>query len=294
MGMIKSMTGFGKGRIQGPVGMITVEIRSLNHKYFDIASRLPNHLSAFDDKVRDIIKKKLKRGRVNLFASWESKKKARPVFSVDMDLAARYHRQLLKLKRNLKLKDDLGVSQILGLPEIITYEQEKEDLNGVWPYLKKAINEALVKLERMRQAEGRRLSYDLLQRVKKIRFYLGRIENQLPKVIRNYRKNLLQKVKALSGTRRLDQDRIAEEVALFVRNSDVAEELTRIKSHLKAFKEALRNQKEAGKELDFIAQELFREANTIGAKSGNFHISQWVIKIKSQIEKMREQLQNVE
>jgi len=134
----------------------------------------------------------------------------------------------------------------------------------------------------------------LMRRLKRIRSCLGYIENQLPKVIAGYRENLFKKVKALSGAKRLDQDRIAEEVALFVRNSDVSEELTRIKSHLKGFRTALRNQKEAGKELDFIAQELFREANTIGAKSGSFRISRWVIKIKSQIEKVREQLQNVE
>jgi len=292
--MIKSMTGFGKGRVVGDVGTITVEIRSLNHKYFDVVSRLPNHLSVFDDKVRDYVKRRIRRGRVNLSVSWEGKEKAKALFSLDMNLARRYHRELLKLKKTLKLKDDLSIEQILSLPEVITYEQKRENVRRLWPHLKKALERALNKLDRMRQAEGKRLLHDLLKRVRRIRSYLGNIENQLPRAIEKYRKNLFQKVKALSRAKKLDQDRIAEEVALFVRNSDVSEELTRIKSHLKAFKAALRNQKEAGKELDFIAQELFREANTIGAKSGNFHISQWVIKIKSQIEKMREQLQNVE
>lgn len=292
--MIKSMTGFGKGRVSGPLGTINVEIRTLNHKYFDISNRLPNHLSAFDDKVRELLKKKLKRGRVNLFVSWESKKKAKATFSLDMNLAAKYHRQLLNLKRNLKLKGDLSITQLLSLPEIITYEQEKENLAQIWPYLKKATTEALKKLGRMRQAEGRRLCRDLSQRAYKIRYYLDKIEHQLPKVIKRYKNSLLQKVRAFSGAKRLDRDRMAEEVALFVRNSDVAEELTRIKSHLKGFRNAMSNQKEAGKELDFIAQELFREANTIGAKASSFRISQWVIKIKSQIEKLREQLQNVE
>jgi len=292
--MIKSMTGFGKGRIVGEVGTISVEIRSLNHRYFDLASRLPNHLSIFDDKVRDYVKRRMRRGRVNLSVSWEGKEKAKALFSLDMNLAERYHRELLKLKRTLKLKDDLGIEQILSLPEVITYGQKRENVRRLWPHFKKALERALNKLDRMRQAEGKRLLQDLLKRARKIRSYLGNIENQLPRVIEKYRKNLFQKVKALSRAKKLDQDRIAEEVALFMRNSDVSEELTRIKSHLKAFKAALRNQKEAGKELDFIAQELFREANTIGAKSGNFHISQWVIKIKSQIEKMREQLQNVE
>ncbi len=292
--MIKSMTGFGKGRIVEDAGAISVEIRSLNHKYFDIVSRLPNHLSIFDDKVRDYVKRRMRRGRVNLSVSWEGKEKAKALFSLDMNLARRYHRELLKLKRALKLKDDLGMEQILSLPEVITYEQKRENIGRLWPHLKKALEQALNKLERMRQAEGKRLLRDLLKRVKRIRFYLGNIENQLPRAIARYRKNLFQKVKALSGAKKLDQDRIAEEVALFVRNSDVSEELTRVKSHLKAFRAALHNQREAGKELDFIAQELFREANTIGAKSGSFRISQWVIKIKSQIEKLREQLQNVE
>lgn len=292
--MIKSMTGFGKGQTLSPRERITVEIRSLNHKYFDLVSRLPNNLSTFDDKVRDCVKKRIRRGRVNLFLTREGKEKEKSQFLVDMNLARKYHRELLKLKRNLRLKDDLGVTQILSLPEVISYEQKKENVSQLWPYIKRALQRALYKLGRMREAEGRRLLRDLLRRTKSIRYYLGNIETQLPKVIEGYRKNLFQKVKALSGLKKPNQDRIAEEVALFVRNSDVSEELTRIKSHLKAFTTALRNQREAGKELDFIAQELFREANTIGAKSGSFRISRWVIKIKSQIEKIREQLQNVE
>ncbi len=292
--MIKSMTGFGKGQTLSPRERITVEIRSLNHKYFDLVSRLPNSLSTFDDKVRDCVKKRIRRGRVNLSLTREGKEKEKSQFLVDMNLARKYHRELLKLKRSLRLKDDLGITQILSLPEVISYEQKKENVRQLWPYIKRALQRALYKLGRMREAEGRRLLRDLLRRTKSIRYYLGNIETQLPKVIEGYRKNLFQKVKALSGLKKSNQDRIAEEVALFVRNSDVSEELTRIKSHLKAFGTALRNQKEAGKELDFIAQELFREANTIGAKSGSFRISRWVIKIKSQIEKIREQLQNVE
>ena len=292
--MIKSMTGFGKGQTLSPRERITVEIRSLNHKYFDLVSRLPNNLSTFDDKVRDCVKKRIRRGRVNLSLTREGKEKEKSQFLVDMNLARKYHRELLKLKRNLRLKDDLGVTQILSLPEVISYEQKKENVSQLWPYIKRALQRALYKLGRMREAEGRRLLRDLLRRTKSIRYYLGNIETQLPKVIEGYRKNLFQKVKALSGLKKPNQDRIAEELALFVRNSDVSEELTRIKSHLKAFTTALRNQREAGKELDFIAQELFREANTIGAKSGSFRISRWVIKIKSQIEKIREQLQNVE
>ncbi len=292
--MIKSMTGFGKGQSISQVGAITAEIRSLNHKYFDVVARLPNHLSIFEDKVRDYLKKKIRRGRINLSVFWEGKEKGKAPFSLDMNLAKRYHRELLKLKRNLGLKDDLGITQIASMPEVITYEQKREKVRQLWPELKKAIERALYKLDCMREAEGRRLLRDLLKRVKRIRYCLGNIEKQLPRVIDRYRKNLLQKVKRLSGLKKPDQDRLAEEVALFVRNCDVSEELTRIKSHLKGFKTALRNQKEAGKELDFIAQELFREANTIGAKSGDFKISRWVIKIKSQIEKMREQLQNVE
>jgi len=292
--MIKSMTGFGKGQLVSEAGTITVEVRSLNHKYFDIVSRLPNHLAIFDDKVRDYIKKKIRRGRINLSVSWESKEKTKSLFSLDLNLAKRYHRELLKLKRGLGLRDDLGLAQIVSLPEVITYEQKKDKARELWPCLKKAIERALYKLDRMRQAEGRRLSQDLLSRIRRIHYYLENIEKQLPKAIERYRKNLFQKVKAFSGIKRPNRDRIAEEVALFVRNSDVSEELTRIKSHLKAFRTALRNQKEAGKELDFIAQELFREANTVGAKSGSFRISRWVIKIKSQVEKMREQLQNVE
>lgn len=288
------MTGFGKGCTMGGIGTITVEIRSLNHRYFDMVVRLPNHLSVFEDRVRDYVKKKIRRGRINLTAAWEGKLKAKSPFILDFDLAKRYHRQLEKLRKSLRVKEDLGLSQIMAMPEVISYEQKKESLRLLWPHLKKATDQALSKLVEMREAEGKRLMHDLLRRQKSVRFCLQRIEEQLPKVITRYRKNLLQKVRALSGIKKLDRDRIAEEVALFVRNSDVSEELTRIKSHLKGFRQALHSQKEAGKELDFIAQELFRESNTIGAKASDFRISRYVIKMKTQIEKMREQLQNVE
>ena len=292
--MIKSMTGFGKGEAGSKEGTITVEIRSLNHKYFDVVCRLPNHLSLFEDQVRDYVKKRVRRGRINLSVTCENREKEYDNFSLNVHAADRYYGELVKLKKRLGLKNDLGISQIISLPEVINYEQKKERANKVWPHLRKALDKALTRLSRMREAEGKRLLRDLMKRIKKIQSFLRNIENQLPKVIERYKENLLKKVKSLSGIKEPAQERIAEEVALFVRNSDVTEELTRIKSHLKAFKQALRNQKEAGKELDFIAQELFREANTIGAKASSFRISRWVIKIKSQIEKMREQLQNVE
>jgi uncharacterized protein (TIGR00255 family) len=292
--MIKSMTGFGKGRSVNRIGMLTVEIRSLNHKYFDVICRLPNHLSVFEDRVRDYVKKRIRRGRINLFVSWESKQKGKAPFSLNLHLAKKYQQELLKLKKSLHLKDDLGITQIISFPDVIVHEQHKEDLRHIWPYLKKALDKALNRLNRMREAEGKRLARDLNERIKRINFYLKNIETQIPRVLALYRKRLLEKVKQLSGTKKLDQGRVAEEVALFARNSDVSEELTRIKSHLKGVKTALRNQKEAGKEMDFIAQEMFREANTIGSKANDFRISRWVIKIKSQIEKMREQLQNVE
>ncbi|MBN2097597.1 MAG: YicC family protein [Candidatus Omnitrophica bacterium] len=292
--MIKSMTGYGKGQVNAPLGTVISEIRSLNHKYFDLQARLPNHFSVFEEKVRDQVKRKLRRGRINLAVSWEPREKTQTSFSLNLDLAKKYHREMLKLKRALGLKDDLGITQLSALPEVITYQQKKENASQLWPYLQKSIEQALSRLGGMRQAEGKRLFRDLRKRALRIQHALGVIETQLPKVIERYRNKLLQKVRALSGIKRLDQDRIAEEVALFVRNSDVSEELTRIKSHLKGFKHALHHQKEAGKELDFIAQELFRETNTIGAKTSDFRISRWVIKIKSQIEKMREQLQNVE
>jgi uncharacterized protein (TIGR00255 family) len=292
--MIKSMTGFGKGQLISQVGTITVEIRSLNHKYFDLACHLPNHLAIFEDKIRDYIKKRNRRGRINLSVSWEAKEKTQNIFSLDLDLAKRYHRELMRLKRGLNIRNDLGITQIISLPDVITYEQKKEKAAQLWPYIKKALDQASSKLGRMREAEGKRLLRDLQKRAKRIRFCLKSIEMQLPKVIERYKENIFKKVKSLAGIKDPDQGRIAEEVALFVRNSDVSEELMRIKSHLKAFKHALRNQREAGKEMDFIAQELFREANTIGAKANSFRISRWVIKIKSQIDKMREQLQNVE
>lgn len=293
--MIKSMTGYGKGESINKLGAISVEIRSLNHKYFDLISRLPNQLAHFEDKTRDAVQKKVRRGRISLTVSWEgNQRRCGADFTVNMDLARKYHQQLLKLKKFLKLDDNLGLAQIIALPDVLTYEQKKISAEQVWPYLKEALEEAVEQLDRTRQAEGRRLLRDLMNRIKRINRCVDNIGRQLPKVIERYRKGLLQKMRSLSAEKISGQERLSEEVALFIRNCDVSEELTRIKSHLKGFESALRNPKEAGKELDFIAQELFREANTIGAKASDVQISRWVITVKSQIEKIREQLQNIE
>ncbi|MFH1046453.1 MAG: YicC/YloC family endoribonuclease [Candidatus Omnitrophota bacterium] len=292
--MIKSMTGYGKGQHLCAQGAFIVEMRSLNHKYFDIVVRLPNQLAMFEDRVRDLLKKKVHRGRITLSASWERRRKQETMFSLNLPLAKKYYQELAKLKKSLRLQDDVRLAELIALPEVLTFEQPKDQDSDLWPGLAKAVELALEKLEQMRSAEGKRLQKDLIKRLNKTDGYVRNIENHLPKVIEKYKDSLFKKVKYLSGAKNLDHDRIAEEVALFVRNSDVTEELTRLVSHIKAFRNALANPKEAGKEADFIAQEMFREANTVGAKASSFRISAQVIKMKSQIEKLREQLQNVE
>lgn len=292
--MIKSMTGYGKGRVSGQLGMFSVEIRSVNHKYFDMVARLPNHLSILEDKVREYVKKKVPRGRINISVSWESKEKTQTPFFLNVKLAKKYYVELTKLRKTLGLKEDLGITQLVSLPEVISFEQKTEEIQRVWPDVERALLGALNKFNHMREAEGKRLYADLRRRTQAIHNGLQCIEVQSPKVIARYHKNLVKKTAIFTEPAKLSQDKIAEEVALFARNCDIAEEVTRIKSHLKGFQSSLHNRQEAGKELDFIAQEMFREANTIGAKSSDCSISRCVIKIKSQIEKMREQLQNVE
>lgn len=292
--MIKSMTGYGKGRFSNRLGIVSAEIRSVNHKYFDLVSHLPNHLSILEDKVREYVKKRVSRGRITITVFWESKNKTQTPFFLNVKLAKKYYVELTKLRKELGIKEDLGIAQIVSLPEVISFEQTTEDIQHIWPCLEKALSDGLNKLNRMREAEGKRLYADLHRRAQAINSDLQRIEAQSPRVIEQYRQNLFKKTAALSEAVKISEDKIAEEVALYARNCDITEEIIRIKSHLQGLQLSLHNRREAGKELDFIAQEMFREANTIGAKSSDCQIARCVIKIKSQIEKMREQLQNVE
>ncbi|KPK39631.1 MAG: hypothetical protein AMJ78_08185 [Omnitrophica WOR_2 bacterium SM23_29] len=293
--MIRSMTGFGRGEAPAPRGKIQVEIKTLNHRFFEISNRLPENFVIFDDKIRTEVAKKIKRGKVNLSLTYEGPRKASPKLIIDKDLARRYRKLLLQLKRSLKLKDDISVSQIISFPNVITVEEQPKEEVKLWPNVKRALDRALNSLLKMRQEEGKRLYKDIIKRKNIILKEMFLVERRSKLAIREYRVKLIKKIRELStGRISLDKGRIELEVAFFAKNSDVSEELTRIKAHLGSFEDALRREDEVGRKLDFIAQELHREINTIGQKTGDYKITQVAIAIKGEIEKIREQVQNIE
>ncbi len=293
--MIKSMTGFGRGEAAAPHGKIQFEIRTLNHRFFETSNRLPENFLIFEDRIRAEIAKKIKRGKVNLSLTYESPRKSSPKLAIDTKLARKYKDLLLDLKRSLKVRDDIGLSQIISFPNVITVEDAPKDEARLWPNIKAALDRALNSLIRMREAEGRDLADDILKRKKTILKDIILIEHRAKLSFKEYRAQLLRKIKELSsGKINLDKGRVELEVALFAKNSDISEELTRIKAHLGSFEIALKREVEVGRKLDFITQELHREINTVGQKTNDYKISQLAIAIKGEIEKIREQVQNIE
>ena len=293
--MIRSMTGYGRGEASGKFGIIKVEIKSLNNKFFDIIPRMPSGLGIFEDRIRDYVQKKVKRGRINLSVSYdEAYERPQKKASLDKKLATALLKEIKVFKKEQNLKGDVDISHLITLPGVITYESPKINTEDVWASLKGALDAALKDLDESRRNEGLNLSKDLFSRVKKIEKSIGVIEKRSSKSVEHYKSELSQKIKELSGGIEMDKERLAQEVALYAKNCDITEEVTRVKSHVIGFEKSLASGGEKGKTLDFVAQELIREINTIGAKSSDFQISSQVINIKGEIEKIREQLKNIE
>ena len=292
--MIKSMTGYGSGESKGDLGTIKIEIKTLNNKFFDVSSKLPPGLLVFEDKMRECIQKKVKRGRVYLMVDYEGAAKKAKRVTLDKKIASSLLNEIRKFQKAEKLKGEISLNNILSFPGVLGYSEFAGDVHRLWKNAEKALDKALGNLDKSRLTEGRGLSRDLFLRVKKIEKHLRSVNKRSNTSIKHYKREFSKRIKELSGGIEIDKDRLAQEVAIYAKNCDITEEITRIKSHADNFKKSLRSGGEKGKILDFVAQELMREANTIGSKSSNFQISNHVIGIKSEIEKIREQAKNIE
>jgi len=293
--LVRSMTGFGRGDASTAQGKVQIEIRTVNHRFFEISSRLPENLLIFEDRIRTEIAKKVKRGKVNLSLTYENPKKSNPKLVINKPLAKKYKDLLIDLRRSLSLNDQINFSQIIAFPGVISIEDKPKDDAEIWPYIKSALGAAVCGLMKMREKEGKSLVADIIGRERTILKNITIIERRSKLALKEYRVHLLRKIKELSsGKINLDKGRIELEVALFAKSSDISEELTRIKAHLKSFEETITKQDEVGRKLDFISQELHREINTVGQKTSDYRIAQLAIAIKGEVEKIREQIQNVE
>ena len=292
--MIKSMTGYGNAKERTPGGFASVEIKSINHRFLEVSCRLPGDLSSYEDKIQGLIKKKIIRGKLYFNLIEEGIINHVGALSVDMELAKKYYNKLKKVKKTFNLDKDINLKDIVSFPGIVSYKISEKDILKIWPMLEKIINKALDKLIKTREREGRYLKQDLNKRLKIIAKSLKIIDSKSFKNVKAYKRKLEKKIKEISGISAPSNERLEIEVALFAKNSDISEEITRLLGHLDHFAKVIKKAKEIGKTLDFLAQEMHREANTIGAKSNDATISSNVIEMKSAIEKIREQVKNIE
>lgn len=292
--MIRSMTGFGRGEETGDGRRFVVEIRSVNHRYSDIVTRLPKEYALLEDRVRRSIQAVIDRGRLDVYVGVQVLGGRKRFLQVDKELAMAYYRSLEELKGHLNIPGAVDVAAMTRLPDIFVLEEVTEDAEHYWPVLEAALKKALQRVIQMRTEEGRALAEDMMARVSTIQELLDQVEARAPEVVAEYRERLQKRIKELLGDNTLDQDRLALEVSLYAERSDITEELVRLRSHLRQMISSVTEGGAVGRKLQFILQEIHRELNTVGSKAGDMVISRKVVEAKTELERLREQVQNVE
>jgi uncharacterized protein (TIGR00255 family) len=292
--MLRSMTGFGSGELTTATDRYLVEARSLNHRFLEVVVRLPRDLAPLEDRVRGLVHGRVLRGRVEIAIIRENYGKRARTVKVDVDLAKAFLSALNDLKRSLELSGTADLSTLIGLPELVKIEEQKEDLEGYWPQISEGVGMALGRLVAMRETEGARLAQDLAARIERLRLRIDEVERRAPAVVREYAARLSRRIEELVGAVPVDEGRVATEVAMFADRCDIAEEVTRFRSHLAQMRQTLDADGAVGRTLEFIVQELGREANTMGSKANDLEIARAIIAVKGELESLREQIQNVE
>ncbi len=292
--MIRSMTGYGRGVSRDQGKEFLVEIKSVNHRYSDIFVKLPKHLSFLEDRVRETAGKNLSRGKIDIYITYTDTGEDSKVVLLDEPLVSAYIRALNELRDRFGLKDDISVSLVSRFPDVLRVEKAEEDEEKLWELLKRALDEAIDSLVRMRENEGAKLKDDLLNKTVYIDSIISEIASRAPEVVKEYRKRLESRIRELIDQQPVDETRIAMEVAIFADRCSIDEELTRLRSHISQMRQAFELEEPVGRKLDFLVQEMNREINTIGSKANDLFISKCVVELKSEMEKIREQVQNIE
>ena len=292
--MIRSMTGFGRGNCEKDGKSFTIEIKSVNHRYFETNIRMPRVLIAFEDKIRKMISEKVKRGKLDVFVTQGNYEKEDMEAYLNEKLAESYLNCFRNLKDKYDLRDDISVSQIARLPEVITLKQKEEDVSEIFEHLEQSLAKALEDLLFMREREGEKLLEDVISKCNLINELVQKIQGRAPFVVCEYKEKLTQRLSALTKEVEFDENRVAMEVAVFADKAGIDEEVVRLNSHIAQMKETLILDEPIGRKLDFIIQEMNRETNTIASKANDLEILNTVINMKSEIEKIREQIQNIE
>jgi uncharacterized protein (TIGR00255 family) len=293
--MGNSMTGFGRGEASGYGYHFTIELKAVNHRFFEVAVRMPRNLNMLEERIRKVLQEKIQRGRLDVYVNIKETEEKKRLVKVDKDLALSYDKTLKELAFSLEAPYETDIYRLAALPEVLSVEDPETDFELLWEPLRQALNEALNGFVQMRQVEGRKLAEDLLRRLHTIREQKDEIAGYSSTVVLEYQTRLRERIQVLLGESvLLDEAKLANEVAFFADRASITEELVRLQSHFDQCQEALRSTEAVGRKLDFLVQEMNREINTIGSKANNLNIAQLVVQMKSELEKIREQVQNLE
>lgn len=292
--MIKSMTGFGRAVAETDGYVITVEIKSVNHRYFEFSSRIPRQYGFLDDKLKSYINSRVSRGKVECYVSIDALNTEAAQVVVNNTLASAYVSALKELSKNYDLKEDFGASTVARFQDVLVVKKADEDEEKIWSYVKSVTDTALDKFIAMRTVEGEKMKNDISSRADYILSCVEYIEKRSHETVKEYNDKLVERVHDLIGDVSLDEGRVIQEVAIYADKVAVAEETVRLRSHLDQLKAFINADEPVGRKMDFLVQEINRETNTIGSKANDVDIARKVVDIKAEVEKIREQIQNIE
>ena len=292
--MIKSMTGFGRAENLQGNRKFTVEMKAVNHRYFDVTIKMPKKLSFFESAIRTFLKNYIQRGKVDVFITYEDFTEENVSLKYNEAIVAQYLKYYRQMTETFGLRDDISVSALGRCPEVFTMEEQTVDEKEIWAVLESALKEACEKFVESRITEGERLKEDLYDKLDGMIRDVDAIEDRYPQIMAEYREKLTMKVEELLGDAQMEEGRIAAEVILFADKICTDEETVRLRSHIESMREELLRGGSVGRKLDFLAQEMNREANTILSKANDLDTSNRAINLKTEIEKIREQIQNIE
>lgn len=292
--MIKSMTGFGRSEIVKGNRKISVEIKSVNHRYLEAGIKMPKKLNVFESRMRDLLKKYAARGKIDIFINYEDDSENQVNLKFNQNIADEYMAIFNNMSEKYNLKNDMTVGGLARFPEVITMDEVQEDEEELWHFIEEAMKAALEQFVNTRILEGENLKKDLLGKLDHMEELVAFVEKRSPEIMKEYRSKLESKVKELLGDTTIDESRIATEVIIYADKICVDEETVRLRSHIEHARKCLNEEGGIGRKMDFIAQEMNREANTTLSKANDIEISNAAIDLKTEIEKVREQIQNIE
>lgn len=292
--MANSMTGFGRGENRAQGYTFSVEMKSVNHRYLEVMVKMPRSFNLLEERVRKIVQEKTNRGRIEIYINVKETEEKKRLVKVDKELTLSYDNSLKELAQTLQTVYTTDIYRLASLPEVLSIEEEEMDVESLWPVMEIAVQSALHELTQMRKTEGERLSQDVLLRLSGLHSITEQVAARSPLVVSEYKERLQEKLSLMLAETGIDETRLTMEIALFADRASIAEELVRLESHLEQFVKAFQSSEPIGRKLDFLIQEMNREINTIGSKANDLVISRFVVEGKSELEKIREQIQNIE